>query len=135
MKQAQAKILWNRPKGPSYFSMGLACDGYAEAVPGQFVMLRVSRQHAPLLRRPFSIHRPVMEGGRCVGIELLYKVVGKGTQLLSCAREGEALDILGPIGNGFRFSDALDRIYLVGGGIRISAPAFRRVPGYCGFQA
>lgn len=124
MIQERATILWNRPKGPACYSMGLSCNGYAHAVPGQFVMLRISDQHAPLLRRPFSIHRLILEKDNCVGIELLYKVVGTGTALLAAATQGRLLDILGPIGNGFRLSGDYRRVYLVGGGIGVPPLVF-----------
>ncbi|MDX9787009.1 MAG: dihydroorotate dehydrogenase electron transfer subunit [Desulfobacterales bacterium] len=124
MIQESANVLWNRPKGPAYYSLGLACKGYAQAIPGQFVMLRISQQHAPLLRRPFSIHRLIIQKGQCVGIELLYKVVGVGTRLLSSARKGDLLDILGPIGNGFRIPDRYHTVYLVGGGIGVPPLVF-----------
>jgi dihydroorotate dehydrogenase electron transfer subunit len=124
MIQEQATVLWNHQRGPGYFSMGLSCTGYDRAVPGQFVMLRVARQTTPLLRRPFSIHRLITEGERPSGIELLYKVVGTGTGLLSEARQGECLDILGPIGNGFSISSRHRTVYLVGGGIGVPPLVF-----------
>jgi dihydroorotate dehydrogenase electron transfer subunit len=124
MIQAQAPVLWNRQKRPGYFSMGLSCAGYGRAVPGQFVMLRVSRQSVPLLRRPLSIHRLISEGERTIGVELLYKVVGTGTVLLSEARQGDVLDILGPIGNGFSISSRHQSVYLVGGGIGVPPLVF-----------
>lgn len=129
MIQEKATVLWNREIRPAYYGMGLACTGYAAARPGQFVMLRVSAQNAPLLRRPFSIHRligdgPMSDERQVTGIELLYKVVGLGTQLLAGAREGETLDLLGPIGNGFTLAKHHRRIYLVGGGIGVPPLVF-----------
>lgn len=77
-----------------------------------------------LLRRPFSIHRPVVRDGVTVGIELLYKVVGNGTRLLSTVAAGAVLDILGPIGNGFTIPKAPRTVYLVGGGIGVPPLVF-----------
>ncbi|MFH0731225.1 MAG: dihydroorotate dehydrogenase electron transfer subunit [Pseudomonadota bacterium] len=124
MIQEQATVLWNRSKGPGYFSMGLSCSGYTTAAPGQFVMVRVSHQDAPLLRRPLSIHRPLFKEGRIIGIELLYKVVGTGTALLADTPEGAALDVLGPIGNGFSIPTDCRTAYLVGGGIGVPPLVF-----------
>jgi len=66
------------------------------AKPGQFVMIRVSLGLDPLLRRPFSI----------CGVKedlflVLYRVVGKGTSLMRELRQGERLQVLGPLGQGF----------------------------------
>jgi dihydroorotate dehydrogenase electron transfer subunit len=124
MIQEQATVLWNRNKGPGYFSLGLSCSGYTAATPGQFVMVRVSQQMAPLLRRPFSIHRPLFNEGRTIGIELLYKVVGTGTEILSCTPAGATLDVLGPIGNGFSIPEGCRNAYLAGGGIGVPPLVF-----------
>ena len=66
---------------------------------GQFAMLQVRDSTDPLLRRPLSFHRIFPEEGT---IEMLYRVVGRGTWLLSrCAAE-TPLNLIGPLGNGFR---------------------------------
>jgi dihydroorotate dehydrogenase electron transfer subunit len=64
--------------------------------PGQFVEVRCSNGIEPLLRRPLGVHRITR-----AGIELLYEVIGKGTEMLSRKRPGETLDLIGPLGNGF----------------------------------
>ncbi|MFH1339190.1 MAG: dihydroorotate dehydrogenase electron transfer subunit, partial [Candidatus Omnitrophota bacterium] len=59
-------------------------------------------------------------------IEILYKVVGKGTKILSEKKPGEYLDILGPLGNGFNLSAIrypLSAI-LVGGGMGVAPLLF-----------
>ncbi len=73
----------------------------------------------PLLRRPFSIHR-------CPGdatLHLLIKVVGKGSRLLKDLQIGESVDLLGPLGQGFRFQPDLTS-GLVGGGVGIAPLLF-----------
>jgi len=67
----------------------------------------------PLLRRPLSIMRTHRESGE---IEILYDVVGRGTALLSRARPGEALDVLGPLGRPFELKASTRQALLVGGG-------------------
>ncbi|MCD6215085.1 MAG: dihydroorotate dehydrogenase electron transfer subunit, partial [Candidatus Desulfofervidus sp.] len=59
-----------------------------EAKPGQFVMIKASYTLDPFLRRPFSIF--FCEGEKIV---LLYKVVGKGTNLMSNWRGGEEVSV------------------------------------------
>ena len=86
--------------------------------PGQFVMVRTGEGLDPLLRRPFSVHQ-VAEGGM---VQILFKVIGKGTQALANMEVGRKLDVLGPIGRGFTIADDSQH-FLVGGGIGI-APLF-----------
>jgi dihydroorotate dehydrogenase electron transfer subunit len=116
MKQLKAKILSNEKIGPGFYRMKLG-DGYLakNARPGQFVEIRCTSGMDPLLRRPLGVHR-VWSGG----IEVLYEVVGKGTELLSRKAAGEALDIIGPIGNGFDLDLASDINILVAGGIGVA---------------
>lgn len=91
----------------------------AAAKPGQFVMVRINSLTQPLLRRPFSIHN--REDRR---IELYFQVVGKGTALLSQKKEGDILDVLGPLGRGFSLDLQKEgEVALVGGGRGI-APFF-----------
>ena len=124
MYHEKATVLWNNQLGNEYYRIGLTCHkGYSDAIPGQFIMLHFPGRITPFLPRPFSIHRIIKTQGRTTGIELLYKVVGEGTRLLSGCCKGEVVDILGPLGNGFIFSDHYKRIFIVAGGIGV-APMF-----------
>jgi dihydroorotate dehydrogenase electron transfer subunit len=125
MYQEKVKILWNKQVGNEYYKIGLTSHrGYSDAKPGQFVMVHFPGRMAPFLPRPFSIHRIITTQGRTEGIELLYKVVGKGTKLLSGHRKGDMLNILGPLGNGFIFSNHYKRIFIVAGGIGVAPMLF-----------
>jgi len=125
MFQENVQILWNKKIGPSYYCIGLTChEGYGMAKPGQFIMLRLPAKTAPFLRRPFSIHRIITTDDRATGIELLYKVVGDGTDKLSRCRQGDSADILGPLGNGFSVFDNYQRIAIVAGGIGVAPMLF-----------
>lgn len=67
-----------------------------EAVPGQFLMIRVAYGSRPLLRRPFGIH------SRSDGsLGIFFKIEGEGTNLLAGKNPGETLDLIGPLGKGF----------------------------------
>ena len=90
-----------------------------EARPGSFVHLRC----APSLpmRRPMSIMRTEPQAGT---LEILYKVHGLGTRLLSQARTGQELSLLGPIGVPFRLSGYRRRPLLIGGGVGIPPMIF-----------
>jgi dihydroorotate dehydrogenase electron transfer subunit len=119
--QKNVQILHHIKVGPGYFRMGLAFPELASvARPGQFVMVRLPDRHIPLLRRPFSVHSRLGEGGGLSGFELLYKVVGQGTQAMSGLKAGDFLDVLGPLGNGFTCPEDIGRVFLVAGGVGVA---------------
>ena len=89
----------------------------ARAKPGQFVHLSCDPRLP--MRRPFSIMRSG-DGW----IDLLYKVVGKGTELLAQRRKGETLSLLGPIGKEFVLRPERPRPLLIGGGVGIPPMVF-----------
>jgi dihydroorotate dehydrogenase electron transfer subunit len=125
MLQERAEILWNRQVGPSVYKIGLTCSRqYSQASPGQFVMLGFTGRMDPFLRRPFSIHNVIGTGGVIEAVELLYKVVGKATQTLSRKQPGEMVNLLGPLGSGFRIPRDAQRIYMAAGGIGVAPLLF-----------
>ncbi|MCD6472137.1 dihydroorotate dehydrogenase electron transfer subunit [Candidatus Aerophobetes bacterium] len=117
MHQIKAKILYNQKVIEKCYKISLHAPEVAqESYPGQFVHIRCTEGYNPLMRRPFSIYKA--DKGK---IEILYKVVGKGTHLLSSKRIGEKVDILGPLGRGFKINSSLvRRVVLVAGGIGIA---------------
>ncbi len=64
----------------------------------------------PLLRRPFSIYD--IDGGPHGCVAILYKLRGAGTMLLSGVREGDCLDVLGPLGKGFTLPQPPEQLQL-----------------------
>lgn len=87
----------------------------SNARPGQFVMIRPTNGYDPLLRRPFSIHEATTNGW----IQILYKVIGKGTNLLTSSICGQYLDVIGPLGQGFSLIKQ-GKVCLIGGGIGVA---------------
>ena len=87
------------------------------AAPGQFIAVRMPSDRSLLLRRPFSIHRVDRRPGLAGTVEVVFDVRGPGTELLSHARHHTTLDVLGPLGRGFRFPREPTNCLLVGGGI------------------
>lgn len=113
-KLQMATIVKNEPLASDVYHITLTAPRLAAvAKPGQFVMVKVAPGLEPALRRPFSLHRFDKEGGH---IELIYQVVGKGTNILSKRGAGEEVELLGPLGNGFDPGRG-SRIGLVGGGM------------------
>jgi dihydroorotate dehydrogenase electron transfer subunit len=58
-------------------------------------------------------------GGEKTVVEILYKVIGKGTTALSQLKRGDRVDFLGPLGNGYRVPRSLNTVLLVAGGIGV----------------
>ncbi|SFM42524.1 dihydroorotate dehydrogenase electron transfer subunit [Thermodesulforhabdus norvegica] len=115
-----AIILENVRLNPTTCRMILQAPAVArEARPGQFVMVRVDSSFDPFLRRPFSFFRIDRNEGI---IELVYRIVGKGTKIMSTKQKGETVNIVGPMGNGFRPppEDAAS-VWFVAGGIGMAA--------------
>lgn len=125
--QFKSMVISNSEVSPGYFRMRLtAPSGMLDAHPGQFVMVKVRDAIDPLLRRPFGIFDlgriPADFTGGCDQpyLEMLYRVVGKGTAMLSVLHQGDHLDILGPLGNGFVQGESSDDKILVGGGVGLA---------------
>jgi dihydroorotate dehydrogenase electron transfer subunit len=95
-------------------SSSLICNN---AKPGNFVHIRVSQSDSPLLRRAFSIHKLDRSKN---GFEILFRVIGSGTEVLSKIPPGESLDVLGPIGNSFTLPKKQQEVMLVAGGMGIA---------------
>ncbi|PKG25231.1 dihydroorotate dehydrogenase electron transfer subunit [Niallia nealsonii] len=86
--------------------------------PGRFVHIKVGDTFEPLLRRPISICRIDQKN---LTFTMIYRKEGRGTQLLAAKKEGELVDVLGPLGNGFPVEEAKSQetALLVGGGIGV----------------
>jgi dihydroorotate dehydrogenase electron transfer subunit len=97
---------------PEYFCMRIASPEIAaQAVPGQFVMLKVQAEsYDPLLRIPLAIHQIHSDG-----ISVLYHVVGTGTKILSQKKVGDEIDVLGSLGNGFTITKHTEALLVAGG--------------------
>ena len=120
-------ILSNAEVSPGYWRMRMtAPPEFAAAQPGQFVMVRVNAAIDPLLRRPFGIfdigtYTPAHSGAQPQPyLEILYRVVGKGTAMLATLHETDLLDILGPLGKGFELGTAAEEKLIVGGGVGLA---------------
>ena len=87
--------------------------------PGQFLKIKFPcPSYDPLVPRPFTVHYIEEEG-----LQILFQVIGKGTQALSEVREGQRLQILGPLGRPF--PQELDYpLGLCAGGLGIAGFAF-----------
>ena len=120
-----AIILKNKKVLSLYYKMRLSCDGFSDVSPGQFVMIKINNSYDPFLRRPMSIHRiipphhPLKKGDKGE-FEMLYQVVGKGTNIMSELKKGDEIDVLGPLGRGFWIPEKIERAIIVAGGIGVA---------------
>jgi dihydroorotate dehydrogenase electron transfer subunit len=113
-----AEVFGYRRLSEPYHSMTLvAPEVCSRATPGQFVALRMPEDRSLQLRRPFSIHRVDRRPGWAGTVEFVFDIRGRGTELLSQRRERTRLEILGPLGRGFRMPKEPASCLLVGGGI------------------
>jgi dihydroorotate dehydrogenase electron transfer subunit len=113
MKRAPLKVLANEPIGP-YFLIRVECGALDPGNPGQFFMLEAPGRVLP---RPMSVClAPPGELG------FLIDPIGPGTRALCSLLPGDAIHVLGPLGNGFRLD--VERPLLVGGGIGIAPLPF-----------
>ena len=126
-KEIKGKIVDHRRITPEYYALKIQAPEIARtARPGQFIMVRLDDLHDPLLRRPFSFSRilpPRKKPGSGLaegGFEICYQVVGRGTARMTRLREGERVDVLGPLGRGFWREEGRERLILIGGGIGIA---------------
>ena len=88
----------------------------ASAQPGQFVnVLADETGNGPLLRRPFSISR--VENDMA---EIIFHVIGTGTEILSRKQLGDRIDVIGPLGQPFHCNVEYGTALLVAGGIGVA---------------
>jgi dihydroorotate dehydrogenase electron transfer subunit len=85
--------------------------------PGQFVNIKVEKSPGTFLRRPFSVHDTYPLSN---SFSILVKTVGEGTRNLSVIKEGQRLDVVFPLGNGFKLPSKGEKNLLIGGGVGIA---------------
>ena len=92
---------------------------FDEPMPGQFVMIRIAGLIDPFLSRPISIYSFTRSRSSC-SIELLYRVVGKGTQILAGLIKGSQVEISGPLGGSYKIDPSKKNIVFIAGGIGVA---------------
>jgi dihydroorotate dehydrogenase electron transfer subunit len=111
-----ARVLVHNTLPASQYLLRLHAPECAKTVqPGNFIHLSCSHEKYSL-KRPFSVLRSSKDEG---WIEILYKIVGSGTEQLAKIKSGDVLHCMGPIGNAFTPSENTKRPLLLGGGVGI----------------
>ena len=123
MQNVKLKISKNIQVGSDIYLMTLTGDLSSIKNPGEFINITIPGYY---LRRPISV---------CdfsdKHVDILYKVLGRGTKDLSTFEEGLELDVLVGLGNGFTVKKNIKPL-LIGGGIGIAplvalAKAFNKI--------
>jgi dihydroorotate dehydrogenase electron transfer subunit len=100
----------------AYHSLTFVGPEMAERTePGQFVSIGV-RAAGTLLRRPFSVCSVSKHGPWAGTVEIVFDVVGPGTDWLSHRAKHDIIDVVGPLGRGFPMPQQPVDCLLVGGG-------------------
>jgi len=117
VQDVSARLSFTAEVAEGFFLARLEAPAVAtQAVPGQFVSLKVSPGTAPLLRIPLSI----LSADPATGVfEVLYERLGPKSAALSRLPTGASVPCLGPLGNGFPEPLPGSRPILVGGGVGI----------------
>ena len=114
MVKERAVIVSQKCIGTDIYDMVLSFPrGAKEAKPGQFIAM-YCEDGTKLLPRPISICGIDAEKGT---LRVVYRIAGAGTRLFSEMKEGDSLEVLGPLGNGFTMKE--EKAIIVGGGIGI----------------
>ena len=130
MNRESCEVISNIELMPGIYLMWLQAPEIARrAQAGQFVMVACGTEQT--LRRPISVHSVEHDT-----FALLYAVVGKGTAQLTRLQNGNKLDVLGPMGNGFQVSPMPEgtlSYLIIAGGIGIAPLRFlvEKVKPWC----
>ena len=115
----RAKIRKNiKLNDSNFFILSLALESPVPAPrPGQFFMFGLDSRKDPLLKRPFCYFR--RKGNT---IDILYRVVGKVTTLMTGLKPADSAEILGPLGNFYPLEEASGKIpVVIAGGVGIAS--------------
>ena len=118
--EIQCTILRHDKLDNHWFRLSLAAPPkfFKKFVSGMFIMIKTADYgNDPFLRRPFSVAYISQEKNL---FDIIYRISGRGTALLSLKKKGEKLNIIGPLGKGFEIPGNLKSLYLVAGGIGIA---------------
>ena len=111
MKQVLFSVKENTPLTDNVYKMILTGDCSDITAPGQFVNIKID---GLFLRRPISVCDRIDNE-----LTIIYKVVGKGTEMMSKMSEGNILDVLTGLGNGYDLTVSGEKPLLLGGGVGV----------------
>lgn len=91
----------------------------ARVQPGQFINVKTNDDVglSPMLRRPFSVCQRDSQQGT---ISILWQVMGFGTRRLAAMKVDDVLNVIGPLGCGYRLPAPGEQAALVAGGLGVA---------------
>lgn len=111
------EVISNELIAENHYLLRCSCPEIAAStLPGQFIHVLISQGSGLLLRRPFTVY--TVEDDQ---ITMLYQLIGEGTNVLSGLKCGDAIRVLGPLGNTFDLSVTPNPAIIVGGGAGIAS--------------
>lgn len=116
-KKVTARVLGQKCLAEGIYDMWLKTELAASASCGQFIAV-YPKDKSTLLPRPISICEVDKEKE---ALRIVYRVAGAGTTEFSTYKEGDTVEILGILGNGFPIEKAEKGMtaFLMGGGIGV----------------
>ncbi len=120
MRDETVTVLDNQKINAEYYQISFRSKSLSLKVrPGQFLHIQITPTQDPFLRRPFSYYRI-----RGEVVDVLYEVLGQGTEILSGLGKGDRLRVLGPLGRSFSEKIKAKKRILVGGGVGVPPLVF-----------
>ncbi|MCL2865116.1 MAG: dihydroorotate dehydrogenase electron transfer subunit [Lachnospiraceae bacterium] len=117
-----ARVVSQEKIAEDIYSMWIKTDVARRAMPGQFISV-FANDGSKLLPRPISLCEIFHEADI---LRIVYRVTAAntGTELFSRLKAGEAIEIMGPLGNGFDLSEKnklrqVRKVLIIGGGIGV----------------
>lgn len=107
MENVILEVAYNNKVGKDIYQMRLTGDTKAIKNYDEFIEIKLDGYY---LRRPIS----VMDFGNGY-VDILYKVLGHGTNDMTSYEKGKKLDVLVGLGNGFRISKSKKPLLIAGG--------------------
>jgi len=123
IRDYDSRLTGKEEVSPGIWHLTFLCQPIAsEARPGNFVLFKTTGVSAPLLRRPLGVLSADPKRGT---FEVLFRVVGAGTDLLAHAVVGQTFSARGPVGGVFK-PYAHSRVQAVAGTLGIAPLLFLR---------
>ncbi len=114
----KAVVIGNRQLCADHYLLTLEEGELAKTTrPGQFINLKINQREELLLRRPFSVARMSPEQS---SVEIVYRIIGKGTEAMKDLKPGNGVDLMGPLGQGFHLPEQPMNCLLIGGGVGLA---------------
>jgi dihydroorotate dehydrogenase electron transfer subunit len=88
-----------------------------EIIPGQFVNILINNSSSTFLRRPFSIYDVDYSSNSLL---IVVKTAGPGSKKLTEIKEGNSVNMIYPLGNGFTIPDSNENVLIAGGGVGVA---------------